>query len=103
MNPMHDDCIENVWNAYQKNDPQAGVRALIATGRDEHQGTVAYNTIKRMAAEARDYSHFAAILKGEAPLSSKLSVQEAASLQGSTTNLTSWTGNGGRTWEGSSR
>ncbi len=98
--------LSALWQAHQSQDMNASLAALVAAGCSEETTKVAYNAISRMASEARDFNHFAQMFGGEAPMKTKLTVSEAVSLQMATESArrgSTWQGNGGRTWEGSSR
>ncbi len=104
MNQHNSSHLAAFWHAYQSQDTEAGRRSLAAAGYSEEVTSTAFGAISRMASEARDFGHFAQIFGGEAPMKTKLSVAEAASLQmASREQSRIWEGNGGRTWEGSSR
>lgn len=95
--------LYNLWSASQSDDSGATTQAVLAYGCSSENSEVAATVVKRMASDASDFQHFCDMMSGEAPMATRLTVDEAAALQNGMFAAATWKGNGGRTWEGSSR
>lgn len=106
--------IDGVYAAQTNTDAKAqALTTLINMGRSEAEAELVLDTLIGLAGKAKDADHFSSIVSGDVAAPVALSASEMQVLAGGIGNATvaqasaargsTWQGNGGRTWEGSSR
>ena len=106
--------ISDVYAAQSNTESKAqALTTLINMGRSDVEAELVLDTLIGLASKADDAGHFSNIVTGDVAAPVALSASEMQVLAGGIASGTieksqasaraTWQGNGGRTWEGSSR